>query len=340
MRQLFDDSLMRSGSASERFHLELSDLNELMAGSLSVRDVFRSVSSRVSEIANCSSTRLWLLDENRTHLRPAGRWEREPADESQEDLQSTEEPANRCFDGKRILFDSRRAGATPKGAAIPLFRGAEVIGVMQLFFNHAGWLPDRIALQLEEIGTLVSPVIVASMISERSRAHALTDTVTQLPNERAFYSFLEDHIAASQGIGAYRPFSVLAIDIKNFQGINKTAGHSSGDAMLRQVGQVARENLREMDFFARSHNDEFLAVLPTASEDVTLEIIARIEQAVEECALQSAIPRIGLNIGWAAFGRDGDTGAALLARARLRKTISKELPDSRKFLLFPQAALG
>ena len=36
-----------------------------------------------------------------------------------------------------------------------------------------------------------------------------------------------------------------------------------------------------MDFIARSRGDEFLVVLPTASEGITFEIIERIERAFE-----------------------------------------------------------
>src|SRR5207253_4107332 len=111
----------------------------------------------------------------------------------------------------------------------------------------------------------VAPLVLSSMALERSRANALTDPTTDLPNERAFYLVLENQIAEAQRKQGDRPLTILAIDIKNFEDINRRFGHAAGDRALNFAAQLVKDNLRQMDFLARSTGDEFLVILPTAS---------------------------------------------------------------------------
>ncbi len=93
-----------------------------------------------------------------------------------------------------------------------------------------------------------------------------------------------------------------------------------------------------MDFLSRSQSDEFLAVLPTASEEITLEIIERIK---EEFALNpfdvSDLEKsnIQLNFGAATFWKDGETASQLLQHAHLRKQQTKS-GHSSKVIWFPK----
>ena len=120
---------------------------------------------------------------------------------------------------------------------------------------------------------------MSSMSFERSLTNALTDTLTNLPNERAFYLVLENQIAESQRNRDERPLTILTVDIKNFTELNQNFGHAAGDQILAFAANLIKAQLRQMDFLARSQNDEFLAVLPTASDEIAMEIIERIEKA-------------------------------------------------------------
>ena len=81
-----------------------------------------------------------------------------------------------------------------------------------------------------------------------------------------------------------------------------------------------------MDFLARSTGDEFLAVLPTASEEVTKLIVERIEKAFTQNALkitESEEIYVELNFGASSFMKDGETAQVLLKRATLNKNEAK-----------------
>jgi diguanylate cyclase (GGDEF)-like protein len=47
------------------------------------------------------------------------------------------------------------------------------------------------------------------------------------------------------------------IDLDRFKIINDTAGHAAGDALLREIGRVVRQNVRGTDVMARIGGDEF-----------------------------------------------------------------------------------
>ncbi len=329
MRPRLADSDTISASNEQRGLSEIADLGDVLARSVGIKDIFRAVSSRLCDTVNCCRTKLWLLDEKRSKLRMHAVW-RLSDDEIQDDkAEADNRPPERCFTAKRILNGDDEYGSS---VAIPLCRGSEVIGVLQLFFTDASLLTEP--SQFEMVSELVSPAIVNSVIFERNRKRALTDEITELPNQRSFYLALEQHIADAQANPDERPLSILAIDLESRLNPNAWADHSR-DVGLLSSARLIHQNLRAMDFFARASDKEFLVILPGATEPISQHIIARIEEAFTAQRSDIEEKTIYPRVGWAVFGTDGDTAESLLARARLRKVISKEDPRRRKVLLFP-----
>ena len=155
---------------------------------------------------------------------------------------------------------------------------------------------------------------------------------------RAFFLILENQIAESQRKRDERPLTVLAMDIKNFDDINSKFGHAAGDEVLNFVARTVKDQLRGMDFFSRASHDEFLTILPTATEQVSWDVMARIRTAFVGNRLKLTDTnsiQIDVNFGWASFGKDGETPEQLLNNARLRKLQSKS-SDPQKALWFPK----
>ena len=87
-----------------------------------------------------------------------------------------------------------------------------------------------------------------------------------------------------------------------------------------------------MDFFARSARDEFLAILPTASGEMSAEVVERLRQSSFDSPVplseQDSMP-IELNFGWASFGEDGETASVLVRTARVRRDQEKYASGGR-----------
>lgn len=329
--------------------IALDEANEFFGTSLNAADMFRLVSSRVSEILPFAGCALAVPDEFGQKLRyvhfDGGN------SEAMLDVETavTDSLAGHAFRRGRIEIDnklekdmaalgSERLIGFVSTAAIPLIQGETPFGVFQLFFSERIKHNEDTMKLLEAIGEHVMPIFRSSLAFERSLSSALTDTLTGLPNERAFYMVLENQLAESMRHRDDRPLTILSIDIRDFGAVNSMLGHTVGDQMLEFVGMHIGEHLRKMDFLARTVNDEFSVILPTASEKTAFEIIERIREGFVQNEFEISEGEgvaIALNIGWATFWKDGETADQLIRAAHQRKRQAKcEQPSG--VLWFPK----
>ncbi|WP_242107774.1 PAS domain-containing protein [Luteimonas aquatica] len=89
--------------------------------------------------------------------------------------------------------------------------------------------------------------------------HANHDSLTALPNRRAFEQELREAIAEADEQG--RRHAVCFLDLDRFKIVNDSAGHTAGDALLREVGDLLRYRTRSQDMVARLGGDEFALLL-------------------------------------------------------------------------------
>ncbi|MGY1723889.1 diguanylate cyclase [Blastococcus sp. SYSU DS0533] len=106
------------------------------------------------------------------------------------------------------------------------------------------------------------------------RRHALEDPLTGLGNRRS----------AERRLGALRlgeePLSLAVVDVDRFKEVNDDTSHTHGDAVLRRVADLLREHSRTGDEVYRWAGDEFLVVLPTATEAQAVAVMERLRSAV------------------------------------------------------------
>ena len=323
----------------------LDAANEFFTGALKSSDTFRLVANRIKGLAPFQTAVLRLLDETRSHFMIA-ETEGFGSDGHRGTTSRFEDGlAGRCYFSQNVEFGDEALSTTDHlspSVAIPLVHGMDVFGVLQLYFDHTYNAEKAGNSLFEAIGTRVSPLILSSIAFERSQANALTDATTDLPNERAFYMILEKQIAEATRKRDDRPLTILTIDIKEFDDINRRHGHAVGDRVLNFVAQIVKDNLRQMDFFARSMSDEFLAILPTASKEVSHEVIARIHAGFcgRKLELSNEVSiEVELNFGGATFGDDGETAEQLLGISRIRREQTK-MPLTNKVLWFQKEMLN
>lgn len=110
-------------------------------------------------------------------------------------------------------------------------------------------------------------------------SEARTDSLTRLPNRRAFDEDLARRVAEQRR--HRRPVSVLMVDVDHFKKFNDTYGHLVGDEVLRQVAALLRQTMRESDLVARFGGEELAVVMPgTSIADARLGA-ERARQAIE-----------------------------------------------------------
>ncbi|MBX7098221.1 MAG: diguanylate cyclase [Myxococcaceae bacterium] len=87
-----------------------------------------------------------------------------------------------------------------------------------------------------------------------------TDGLTGLYNRRHFNERLEAELARAARYHA--ALSCVMVDIDHFKKVNDTYGHLFGDVVIKEVAQVLKKALRDVDVLARYGGEELVALLP------------------------------------------------------------------------------
>ena len=127
--------------------------------------------------------------------------------------------------------------------------------------------PDELRIRLLHAWTQARRVA-------RLESLARTDALTGLHNFRAMQSKLEEEFARAARYA--EPLAVLLVDLDNLKSLNDQYGHEAGNAALRAMGEVFREELREVDFAARFGGDEFVALLPHQTSAEAMVVAERL----------------------------------------------------------------
>lgn len=89
---------------------------------------------------------------------------------------------------------------------------------------------------------------------------SITDGLTRLNNHRYFQERLRVEVRRADRTG--EQLALLLVDIDDFKALNDRHGHATGDQVLRQVGAVLHEAVREADLPARYGGEEFVVLAP------------------------------------------------------------------------------
>jgi diguanylate cyclase (GGDEF)-like protein/putative nucleotidyltransferase with HDIG domain len=201
-------------------------------------------------------------------------------------------------------------------ASLPLFKDEILLGALSVYSTDLERYTDDHMRLLETVTRLASDALSNAMQHAQAESNALTDPLTGLPNAR--YMALRFDQEASRARRNARPFQVVMLDLDDFKIVNDTYGHKAGDKMLREMGRIIQAQLREYDFLARYAGDEFVAIVQELVDTQVDELKHRIETAVSDFTLQirgGGKARVGISIGTATFGVEGETLDQLLVAA-------------------------
>jgi diguanylate cyclase len=166
---------------------------------------------------------------------------------------------------------------------------------------------------------------------KQAEQHSNTDALTGLANRRSLEAFLR--AAQISAMEAGTPLSILMIDIDHFKKFNDSYGHQVGDQVLRLVGKVLQENVRDCDLAARYGGEELMAILPGAALDACFEAAERIRRRICEARLTrrttgEEISSVTISIGVAQF-RMGETADGMIERCDKALYQAKRLGRNR-----------
>lgn len=138
-------------------------------------------------------------------------------------------------------------------------------------------------------------VAVRDLLRER-REEARIDALTGVPNGRGFRELAERELARARRSGL--ALSVVYIDLDHFKHLNDTAGHSTGDAALRRLGDAMCDSVRTVDVVGRLGGDEFALFLPNTTQPNARVLVERLQAYVGPVCAEYGI---GTSIGVVTF---------------------------------------
>ena len=223
-----------------------------------------------------------------------------------------------------------------------LRRGAAAVQVLAIIAAYAAvvssYLPLEVALgRWITVAVFVAgAAILVRLLTERVdrlmtelRAASHHDHLTGLPNRRAFDEAFDREAARSRRSG--QPLVVLLSDLDGFKEINDQFGHVAGDLVLQGVAIQLQDELREEDMVARLGGDEFGVLLPQSDLAAAEMLTTRIEQRLRHDPNGRA-GRVGISVGAAVLGHDGDTLDELLNAAdRGLYRVKEGRPRSQRY---------
>lgn len=107
----------------------------------------------------------------------------------------------------------------------------------------------------------------------------ITDSLMEIYNRRHLERRLAEEISRAVRYGF--SLSLRMIDIDHFKKVNDSYGHPTGDLVLKRIGALLQENLRNVDFPARYGGEEAAVLLPHTGEADALLVAERIRKKVE-----------------------------------------------------------
>ena len=176
------------------------------------------------------------------------------------------------------------------------------------YFERIGLAPFQAFVQLGEVA------LHQSQLHAQLERHATTDPLTSLLNRRGMEQSLSAAFARTQSSG--EGFGLILLDLDRFKLINDSYGHPAGDAVLRRVADLLREQGRQDDVVARWGGEEFLILLPRQTLDALHQTAQRLREAIATMRLQHGqhIIHVTASFGIVTWSGSACTPERLIAR--------------------------
>jgi diguanylate cyclase (GGDEF)-like protein len=171
--------------------------------------------------------------------------------------------------------------------SIPLIARGALKGALNIyrigddaeFAEHEFWLArsfgDAAALALDN-----------AQIRARLEHLAQTDSLTGLYNHRYFHERLRSELTRASR--QHDSVAVLMFDLDDFKRVNDVYGHGTGDQLLSQIAQLARETVRGSDVVCRIGGEEFGVIMPSCDAGDALGLAARLSERLSDVEFEPA----------------------------------------------------
>ena len=176
---------------------------------------------------------------------------------------------------------------------------------------------------------IVGPEVVTRIINRLERIKLLrnlaeTDPLTKVSNRHKSTQDLDKFLRLSQR--HQKPLCLAILDLDYFKQVNDRYGHDTGDAVLRQMGQLLKRSFRQEDVVARWGGEEFVIGMYSTGAVDGMQRLTKFQAAVrqEEFMTVDKLPLpITFSAGIAVYPEDGTDLQSLYRAADQALAVAK-----------------
>ncbi len=148
---------------------------------------------------------------------------------------------------------------------------------------------------------------------KKARKESEIDPLTDVGTRRVLDKMLKVEHARAVRYKSY--FSLAIFDLDNLKLINDSTGHATGDEVLRKIGQVINEAIRNVDLIARYGGDEFVLLMPETKLSGAEILLNRLLEKIRNISVDN-VKSITASCGLAEWdGTPDDSIKKIFARA-------------------------
>ncbi|WP_229218920.1 GGDEF domain-containing protein [Rugamonas brunnea] len=151
--------------------------------------------------------------------------------------------------------------------------GKDEVAALANAFNA---MSEQLARSHEELSASHQTILEQA---DQLRELSVRDALTKLYNRRHFDE--QATTLFNQAVRHKRPLSLVIGDIDFFKRINDQYSHATGDAVLRQVGEILRGHMRLTDLVARYGGEEFVIALPETALPQAAALCDKLRNLIE-----------------------------------------------------------
>ena len=179
----------------------------------------------------------------------------------------------------------------------------------------------------DRIGKLESENLDLLMQNRTLSEISARDTLTGLYNRWYVMEKIDSEMNRALRHGA--PMSVLMLDLDHFKNVNDSFGHSVGDQVLKNVGQVLRESCRVYDVPGRYGGEEFCIVLPETRINSTTAVAERIRNRLATTSLAIGDSSVSVTTSIGVAGMDSIAEEGVLSANALVERADRALYSAK-----------
>ncbi len=185
---------------------------------------------------------------------------------------------------------------------------AVLVKILSRNFEKQQAKTDRLLAQMEEL--------------------AVKDPLTGAYNRRFLIKYLESGMDSA--ISQNKNMAVVMFDIDKFKRINDDYGHLVGDEVIKALSSTLIKSCRDYDIVSRYGGEEFVLVMPGATEEVAIARADQIRQTFSSMKITDEIDRpVTISGGVAQLKSNMKTTEAFIGAADDNLYIAKETGRNR-----------